>query len=84
MRGFFEDDKTGARSMTRLVLLIATASTAGCLVWISYWSVKTGRDYSKVIDTLSWATVACGVGYVSKGLSGAITSIMDKVKGGQE
>lgn len=83
MRGFFDDDKTGVRSMTRLVLFIATISTASSLQFIVFWMVKTGRDYSKAIDTLAWATVACGVGYVSKSLGGAVTGLLDKLKKGE-
>lgn len=83
MRGFFEDDKSGARSMTRLVLFIATVATASSLQFVVYWMVRTGRDYSKAIDTLAWATVACGVGYVSKSLSGAVAGVLDKFKKGE-
>lgn len=81
MRGFFTDDNTGARSMARLVLFIATVACSLSLLFITWWMVKTGRDYGKPIDTLAWATVACGVGYVSKSLSGAITGLVEKFKG---
>ena len=78
MRGFFTDDTTGARSMTRLVLFIATVATAISLTFLVWWMVKTGRDYSKAVDSLAWATVACGVGYVSKGLGGAVSALFAK------
>ena len=80
--GFFTDDVNGSRSMTRLVLFIAATVCGSSLLFMVWWAVKTGRDYSKPIDTLAWATVACGVGYVSKSLSGALTGLMDKLKGG--
>lgn len=70
--------------MTRLVLFIATVATATSLQFVVYWMVRTGRDYGKVIDTLAWATVACGVGYVSKSLGGAMVGMLSKLKGNPE
>lgn len=78
--GFFQDDTSGARSMTRLVLFVATLTCAGSLVFVTQAMIRTGRDYQKAVDSLAWSTVACGVGYVSKSLGGALSSLVGKMK----